>query len=126
MKRALVLFAHGARDPRWAAPFEDVARRVAQREPGIEVQLAFLEFMAPTLSDAGDALVNAGCEHVDIVPLFLGTGGHVRKDLPALIADLAARHPQVAWQLQPAIGEFDNVIDAMAAAAAGVSRRASV
>ena len=28
MKRGLLLFAHGARDPRWALPFEDVAARV--------------------------------------------------------------------------------------------------
>ena len=34
MKQALLLFAHGARDPRWAAPFEEVARRVAAQSPG--------------------------------------------------------------------------------------------
>jgi sirohydrochlorin ferrochelatase len=28
MTQGLILFAHGARDPRWAAPFEAVAARV--------------------------------------------------------------------------------------------------
>lgn len=117
MKRGLLLFAHGARDPRWAEPFEAVAVRAQVHAPTWVVQLAFLEFMAPTLTDAGHALAAAGCERVDVVPLFLGAGGHVRKDLPALLDTLRAAHPAVHWQLQRAIGEQDSVIDAMAAAA---------
>ena len=115
--RGLLLFAHGARDPRWAMPFEDVARRVRAHDPSLAVQLAFLEFMAPTLREAGEALVTAGCGRVDVVPLFLGAGGHVRKDLPALLAELASAHPEVQWHLQRAIGEVDSVIEAMATAA---------
>ena len=120
MKQGLLLFAHGARDPRWALPFEDVARRVTEREPTLTVRLAFLEFMAPSLVDAGHALVASGCERVDVVPLFLGAGGHVRKDLPLLLESLHAAHPQVQWQLQRAIGEVDSVVEAMALAAAAL------
>jgi sirohydrochlorin cobaltochelatase len=118
MKRGLLLFAHGARDPRWAESFLEVAKRVAQRVPKACVQLAFLEFMTPTLRNGGLALVELGCTYVDVVPLFLGTGGHVRKDLPVLLADLEAACPRVQWRLQRAIGEIDSVIDAMACAAA--------
>ena len=115
MSRGLLLFAHGARDARWAEPFEEVARRVRLREPA--VQLAFLEFMAPTLREAGRTLAQAGCSAVDVVPLFLGAGGHVRKDLPELLAELALAYPNVQWRLQRAIGEVDGVIEAMAEAA---------
>ena len=117
MTRGILLFAHGARDPRWAEPFDDVARRVRQRDPALSVQLAFLEFMTPSLREAGQALAESGCTRVDVVPLFLGAGGHVRKDLPALLTDLAGAYPGVQWQLQRAIGERDGVIDAMACAA---------
>jgi sirohydrochlorin cobaltochelatase len=117
MQRGLMLFAHGARDPRWALPFEAVARNLRERAPALVVQLAYLEFMAPGLVDAGHVLAQAGCTRVDVVPLFLGAGGHVRKDLPLLLAELAALHPQVTWQLRTAIGEVDSVIDAMAQAA---------
>jgi sirohydrochlorin cobaltochelatase len=112
-----MLFAHGARDPRWAEPFEAVARSVRERDPQRFVQLAFLEFMVPSLLDAGNTLAQVGCSHIDVVPLFLGAGGHVRKDLPVLLAELATQHPQVSWQLHTAIGEVPSVIDAMAAAA---------
>jgi sirohydrochlorin cobaltochelatase len=117
MQRGLILFAHGARDPRWSLPFEAVARSVRARDPQLMVQLAFLEFMAPGLVDAGHALAQAGCARVDVVPLFLGTGGHVRKDLPLLIDELAALHPRIRWHLRGTIGEVDSVIDAMAQAA---------
>ncbi|MBC8056088.1 MAG: CbiX/SirB N-terminal domain-containing protein [Rhizobiales bacterium] len=117
MKRGVLLFAHGARDPRWAEPFEEVARRVRGHDATLAVQLAYLEFMVPNLRDAGELLVGAGCTRVDVVPLFLGAGGHVRKDLPALLEALAAAHPMVQWRLQRAIGEVESVIDAMARAA---------
>ena len=31
---AIVLFAHGARDPRWAEPFEAIAARIRAAAPG--------------------------------------------------------------------------------------------
>ena len=117
MKHGLLLFAHGARDPRWALPFDDVARRVRALDPATEVVLSFLEFMTPTLREGGDRLAAAGCTVVDVVPLFLGAGGHVRKDLPALLDALALAHGGVQWRLRQAIGEVDSVVDAMAHAA---------
>ena len=121
MQRGLILFAHGARDPRWALPFEAVARRVREADPQLAVQLAFLEFMVPGLTDAGHTLAQAGCVRVDVVPLFLGAGGHVRKDLPLLLDELARLHPTITWLLRPAIGEVDTVITAMAQAALALS-----
>ncbi|MDO9094227.1 MAG: CbiX/SirB N-terminal domain-containing protein [Rubrivivax sp.] len=117
MSQGLILFAHGARDPRWAAPFEAMAAQVREQRPGVPVRLAFLEFMAPTLPEAGAELAAAGCTHLRVLPMFLGAGGHVRKDLPLLIDGLRAAHPGLQVSLQPAVGEIDSVTRAMAAAA---------
>lgn len=113
----ILLFAHGARDPLWARPFEAVAERLRARAPATPVVLAFLEFMTPDLPAAGAALAAQGCGCVSVVPLFLGAGGHVRKDLPLLMDALRAAHPGVQWQLTPAIGEHAAVVQAMADAA---------
>jgi sirohydrochlorin cobaltochelatase len=118
MPYGLILFAHGARDPRWATPFEAVAARVRAARPDAVVRLAYLEFMSPGLAAAGDELAAAGCDTVAVVPMFLGAGGHVRKDLPVLMDALRAAHPGVAFTLHTAIGEIDSVTDAMASAAA--------
>ncbi|MFN9745861.1 MAG: sirohydrochlorin chelatase [Betaproteobacteria bacterium] len=117
MTHGLILFAHGARDPRWAAPFEAVAATVRAARPGLPVRLAFLEFMAPTLHEAGSELVAAGCSHLTVLPMFLGAGGHVRQDLPLLLDELRAAHAGLQVALQPAVGEIDSVVAAMAAAA---------
>jgi sirohydrochlorin cobaltochelatase len=117
MSRGLLLFAHGARDSRWAAPFEAVAARIRQLDPALEVGLGFLEFMSPDLREAARALIGKGCTQVDVVPLFLGAGGHVRRDLPALMVELATAHPDVHWVLKEAIGEHPDVIEAMAKSA---------
>ena len=113
----LILFAHGARDPRWAAPFEAVAAALQAARPGLPVRLAFLEFMTPTLPEAGAALVAQGCLQVQVLPMFLGAGGHVRKDLPLLMDQLRSAHPALQLTLLPAIGEIDSVTAAMAHAA---------
>jgi sirohydrochlorin cobaltochelatase len=126
MAQALILFAHGARDPRWAEPFEAVAERIRAAAPGFPVVLAYLELMAPTLAEAIDKVVADGATTVDVVPLFLGTGGHLRQDLPPLVDALRSAHPDVAIRLHAAIGEHAAVSEAMARAAlvaAGVGER---
>jgi sirohydrochlorin cobaltochelatase len=113
MTQGLILFAHGARDPRWAAPFEDMAGRIRARRPGLALRLAYLEFLSPDL----DELVAIGCTRIALLPMFLGSGGHVRKDLPRLLAELRLRHGGVQIDLHTAIGELDTVLQAMTEAA---------
>jgi len=111
----LILLAHGARDARWAEPFLRLRAKIAAVRTNAMVELAFLEVMAPNLASAVDAMIAGGCRSLRIVPLFLGQGGHVRDDIPRLIAGVSARHPDVAIELTGAIGEDDTVLDRIAA-----------
>jgi sirohydrochlorin cobaltochelatase len=117
-QHGLLLFAHGARDAAWAAPFEAVLAHVRARRPELQVALAFLELMEPDLAGAAALLAQGGCRQVDVVPLFLGTGGHVRRDVPLLLQRLQAQHPGMRWTLHDPIGEHPDVIEAIARAAA--------
>jgi len=122
----LLLFAHGARDPMWAQPFEAVARACRAVRGEDKVALAFLDFMTPDMVAAGTRLAQAGCSAVDVVPLFLGAGGHVRKDIPVLRAKLQAEHPAVRWTLRPAVGESPLLVAAMAEVALAAASSAEV
>jgi sirohydrochlorin cobaltochelatase len=115
--RGLILLAHGARDPSWATPFEAVAARVRTKAPEALVRLAFLELMAPRLAEAGAELAALGCARIDVVPVFLGMGGHVRRDVPAQLAELRGAHAGITWTLHDAVGETPHVIAALADAA---------
>ena len=110
----LLLFAHGARDARWAEPFEQVASAVRAAQTARPVRLAFLEFMQPDLPTAANELAAEGCTRIDVLPLFLGAGGHVRKDLPALLDGLRVQQPGIEYHLHPAVGESPLLVAAMA------------
>jgi sirohydrochlorin cobaltochelatase len=114
----LILFAHGARDPNWAIPFAAVAARVQVLRPDATVRLAFLEFMAPDLSGAAADLAASSCKRIEVLPLFLGAGGHVRRDLPSLLERLRGEYPEVSFTLHRAVGEHPALIESLAAVAA--------
>jgi sirohydrochlorin cobaltochelatase len=112
LKEGLVLFAHGSREPQWAAPFERIARRLSEK---FSVELAYLERMTPTLEDAVTSLVASGVKRIRVIPVFLGVGGHVKHDLPELADAARARHPGVEIVLESTIGEREEITDAIAA-----------
>jgi sirohydrochlorin cobaltochelatase len=119
VKQALILFAHGARDPGWARPFEAVRARVHAHSPEREALLAFLEFMQPDLAQAVAAQVARGFGSIRIVPLFLGPGGHLRHELPRLVEAARQAHPGVTIEVTAPAGEDPRVIEALAAFAVG-------
>ena len=115
MTRALVLFAHGARAASWAVPFQRLRELTARSRPDCTVTLAFLELMTPSLPDEVAALVASGVRDIAVVPVFLGQGGHLLRDLPQLMDGLRAAYPDVAFSTVPAVGEDPDVLAAMAA-----------
>ena len=114
MKSGIVLFAHGSRDRDWARPFQHLADTLRKNGP---VELAYLEFMQPSLAEAIAKLAR-DVKTIRVVPVFLGQGGHVKEDLPKLVAAAQKKHAGVSIRLEPAIGEQSSVIEAIAAAIA--------
>jgi sirohydrochlorin cobaltochelatase len=112
-KPALILFAHGARAASWAAPFERLRELTEARLPQVPVSLAFLELMEPRLPGAVAALAAGGVSDITVVPVFLGQGGHLLRDLPLLVEQLKADHPGIAIRVAGAVGEDPKVLDAM-------------
>jgi sirohydrochlorin cobaltochelatase len=119
LKQGLILFAHGSRDPRWARPFKRIAALLSKK---FLVRVAYLERMRPTLAEALGEFERKKVSSVRIVPLFLGAGGHVRKDIPRLVA---AAKPSVKVTIDPPIGEQAAVVKAIAAAISKRGGRAS-
>jgi sirohydrochlorin cobaltochelatase len=112
--RGIVLFAHGSRDPLWHRPMQAVAQRILQEAPGVAVECAYLELSTPDLSSACASLLARDVRNITIVPLFLGVGKHAREDLPLLLSALRAEHPDIAFELQSAVGEDTRLIALLA------------
>ena len=110
---AVILFAHGAREPEWAQPFESIRDRL--RAAGLTVELAFLEIMSPSVEEAAARLAGKGAEAVTIVPLFLAQGGHLKRDLPAMVEKIRKRHAKTEFRVTPALGEAPEIVAAITA-----------
>ena len=113
-KTALILFAHGARDPDWADPMHRVCAVLRAQAPHRRVELAFLEFMKPELRDCAESLLAEGFERIVVLPMFIARGGHLKRDVPLLLDELRRSHPQAHFELDAAIGEAESVVQAMA------------
>jgi sirohydrochlorin cobaltochelatase len=112
---AVILFAHGARDPRWAEPFLRVVAAVRASAPDLAVELAYLEHLEPRLLEAARGLAAKGARTIRVVPLFFGRGGHLRVEVPRLVAEAEAALTGVKVELGLAAGDDPAVIEALAA-----------
>ncbi len=104
MPTAIILFAHGSRDPLWHRPIQAVAQAIGERSPGTPVRCAYLELSTPSLPEAAAELAGQGITDLRVFPLFLGIGKHAREDLPELMAQLRLAHPGMTFELLPTAG----------------------
>jgi sirohydrochlorin ferrochelatase len=90
----LLLVAHGTREEAGAEVARQLAEAVQLRLPEAPVRLAFADVRPPTVGHVLPALLGtpevsqviSAAADVILVPAFLATGYHVRRDLPAQLA----------------------------------------
>lgn len=111
--KAIILFGHGARDPRWREPFDRLASLWQMQHPDILVELAFLEMMQPSLEQAVASLVAKGANQLTIVPVFFGQGGHLRNDFPVLLEECRVKFPKIQLRATSAVGDDEAVLQAI-------------
>ncbi len=121
MTTALILFAHGARDPEWANPLRRVEAAIRQRITTTPVELAFLEFLSPSLADSVANMVAQGADKIVVLPMFIAAGGHLKRELPEMIERLRSTYPGIDFLQYGAIGEHEMVVQAIAAASLEVA-----
>lgn len=60
-------------------------------------------------------LSSDGVSRATLVPLFLGQGGHLKQDLPELVASIRERFPSVVLKTTAAIGDSEQFTAMIAA-----------
>ncbi|EPB99979.1 hypothetical protein L861_08435 [Litchfieldella anticariensis FP35 = DSM 16096] len=113
MSHALILLAHGSRDPNWRAPFDHLAMSLAQRSP-TPLRLAYMELCDPSLEATITELQSQGTTRADILPLFFAAGRHLREDVPGQIEALHRTHPNIRLTLLAPVGEHPAFVEALA------------
>ena len=110
---AILFFAHGSRDPQWRMPFDAILADFRGMHATKLAELAFLEFMQPDFATSVKALVDQDAKQVRVIPLFLATGAHTRKDLTELIEQAQKTHAGVRFTVASPIGEVDSIRSAI-------------
>jgi sirohydrochlorin cobaltochelatase len=119
---ALILFAHGSRDPEWVQPFERLRATVQEQTPDAVVALAYLESTAPDLARCARTLAASGVTSIRVLPLFLAMGKHLRSDIPALAERIRIDFPGLNIEFLPALGEAPEFVAALSEIALRVAR----
>ncbi|MFI8264353.1 MULTISPECIES: sirohydrochlorin chelatase [unclassified Streptomyces] len=97
MQPTLVAVAHGSRDPRALLTASALLDRIRELRPRLDVRLGHVELNRPLLGETLRATTGAAV----LVPLLLGRGHHVKRDLPAAAARAAHLDTRVAAPLGP-------------------------
>lgn len=105
MSAALVVCAHGTRDPLGRETISAVVATVAARLPGVAVLEAYVDVHGPEVAEVVAGLPVGDPVAGVVVPLLLAGGYHVHVD----IADAVAGRPDVL--AAPALGPDDRLVE---------------
>jgi len=80
---------------------ELVQRMAGER---VLVRVAHMELAAPTIADGFEACIAAGATEIVVFPYMLSPGKHSTRDIPRMVAEIAAAHPGIPVQVTAAFG----------------------
>jgi len=108
---AVILVDHGSTRAAANRMLDDVAQMYREHSGIGIVEVAHMELAEPSIAQAFDACVNQGARRVLVHPYFLAPGRHSTSDIPALVRDAAARHPDVAYRVTGPLGLDSRMVE---------------
>jgi sirohydrochlorin cobaltochelatase len=94
-KLGVMVCGHGSRSVEATEEFARLVEGIKKRFPQHPVDYGFLEFATPILHDGLEKLRAQGVDHIIAVPGMLLAAGHVKNDLPSVVNEYAAEHPEI-------------------------------
>jgi sirohydrochlorin ferrochelatase len=110
-KSAVILIGHGSR----AAGADDAMGQIAGRlreERGGIVEVCRMGGRGAPFGETFARCVQQGAETIIVLPYFLHFGVHLRRDLPEILREAAAGHPEIRLVLGRHLG-FDDFLVAL-------------
>lgn len=88
----VLIIGHGTRDKRGILDFFETVRQIRSQFPTIRTEAGYLELASPTIAEGVESLLEKGVSQIFAVPLLLFAAGHVRQDIPNILAGLSVEH----------------------------------
>jgi sirohydrochlorin ferrochelatase len=112
-----VVFAHGSSIESANDAVRAVAGEMARRGKYEAVEAAFLEGGRPDLAGAVEILAGCGLARVVVIPYFLTLGLHLQRDLPHLVEQIGAAHPEIEIEVTAPLDGHPAMVEALLARA---------
>jgi len=100
----VLVCGHGSRDVEAIKEFEILVHALTDLFPEYHVKHGYLEFAQPTIQDGLNTLRDLGVDRFLAVPGMLFAGGHVKKDVPAILNAVASQHKDISIQFGRELG----------------------
>jgi sirohydrochlorin ferrochelatase len=102
--RALLIVDHGSRRSEANDLLPELAAMLRKESDFRIVFHAHMELAEPSIQQAFDSCVLAGAKEVIVHPYFLSPGRHSTQDIPRMVAEAAAIHPEVSFLITEPLG----------------------
>ena len=110
MKRIILIVSHGSRETSANREFEKIVSRYQKRHSSWKVAHAYLDLVPPSIPEALEALA-AKSDEILVLPYFLFSARHVKKDIPEIIKIFRKKYPQAKIKLAKPFGADPNLLD---------------
>jgi sirohydrochlorin ferrochelatase len=112
--RAILLIDHGSVKAEANHMLECMGALVQQLAGAeVVVRIAHMELAEPGVEEGFAACVEAGAAEVVAFPYMLSPGKHSTRDIPRMVASVAARFPDVRYSVTPAFGVNERLAEAV-------------
>jgi len=118
--KAVLLIDHGSKRPQAHTQLMELAERLQSRLAGDDaplVRIAHMEIAEPSIQQGVEECVRSGATELTAIPCLLSRGRHVSEDIPRLLEEAAAAHPELRVAMAPPLVELDGFIELLASAA---------
>jgi sirohydrochlorin ferrochelatase len=110
VKPAVLLVCHGSKVEASGDAVNQVVETLQEKEPSAFFHCAFLELQKPSISEGIELCLSQGADEVIVVPYFVQAGRHVVWDIPRIVSDAQALHPDKKIRLADYLGFDERIV----------------
>ena len=103
MKKYVLIVSHGSREESANREFKRIVRGYQKRHSSWKVELAYLDLVSPSIPQALETLA-AKSNEILVLPYFLFSARHVKKDIPEIIKTFQKKYPRVKVKMAKPFG----------------------
>jgi len=110
MNTGVILLGHGSRREEANDEIRQIAKMIQDGDKAGCYEVAFLSFADPSLTEAAEDLIAKGVDNIIVMPIFLVTGNHIKRDIPSKLLLLKTSHPEVKFVMAKHFGAHPEIV----------------